>query len=50
MGSKQKFIKKLYPKKASQKYDSNNAAFFAKYICNDKNALVCSSKFHNALK
>ena len=50
-----KFIEKLDPKK-SQKFDMNanilkkNAAFFAKYICNDIHALVRSSKFHNKLK
>ena len=51
-----KFIEKLDPKKASQKSDMStnillkNAAFFAKYICNDINTLIHSSKFHNELK
>ena len=51
-----KFIEKLDPKKASQKSDMStnillkNAAFFAKYICDDINTLIRSSKFHNELK
>ena len=50
MRSKQKIIRKLDPKKASQTYDFKNGAFFAKYICNDVYALTCSSKFCNTLK
>ena len=42
MRSKQKIIRKLDPKKASQRYDFKNGAFFAKYICNDIYALTCS--------
>ena len=50
-----KFIEKLYPKEASQKFDMSNAAlknaaFFTKCICNGINALIRSSKFHNELK
>ena len=51
-----KFIEKLDPKKASQKSDMStnillkNATFFAKYICDDVNILIRSSKFHNELK
>ena len=50
------FIEKSNPKKASQKSDMStnillkNTAFFAKYISNDINALIRSSKFHNELK
>ena len=50
------FIKKLDPKKASQKFNMStnillkNAAFFVKYTCDDINTLICSSKFHNELK
>ena len=51
-----KSIENLDPKKASQKSDMNtnilrkNAAFFAKYTCNDINIFIRSSKFHNELK
>ena len=51
-----KYIENLDPKKASQKSDMNtniirkNAAFFAKYICDDINASIRSSNFHNELK
>ena len=51
-----KYIENLDPKKASQKSDMNtniirkNAAFFAKYTCDDINASIRSSKFHNELK
>ena len=51
-----KYIENLDPKKASQKSDINtniirkNAAFFAKYTCDDINASIRSSKFHNELK
>ena len=51
-----KFIEKLDPKKASQKSDTStnihkkNCAFFAKYICDDINTSIRSSKFHNELK
>ena len=50
------FIEKLDPKKTSQKFDMStnilkiNTAFYAKYICNDINALIRSLKFHNKLK
>ena len=51
-----KFIEKLDPKKASQKSDMSTnilkkmQLFFAKYICDDINTLIRSSKFHNELK
>ena len=51
-----KFIEKLDPKKAFQKFDMSrnillkNAAFFARYISDDNNALIRSSKFRNELK
>ena len=48
-----KFIQNLDAKKASQNSDMNtkqNAAFFAKYSCDDINASIRSSKFHNELK
>ena len=51
-----KFIKNLDAKKASQNSDMStkflkqNAAFFAKYSCDDINASILSSKFHNELK
>ena len=51
-----KYIENLNPKKASQKSDMNtpiirqNAAFFAKYACDDINASIRSSKFRNELK
>ena len=51
-----KFIEKLNPKKASQKSDMStnilkkNAAFFAKYICDDINTSIRSLKFHNELE
>ena len=50
-----KFIEKSNPKKASQKSDMSTnifktIAFFAKYISDDINALIRSSKFHNELK
>ena len=51
-----KYIENLDPKKASQKSDMNtniirkNAAFFAKYMRDDINASIRSSKFHNELK
>ena len=51
-----KYIENLDPKKASQKSDMNtniirkNAAFFAKYTCDDINISIRSSKFHNELK
>ena len=50
------FIEKLDPKKASQKSDTStnilkkNAAFFAKYICDDINTSTRSSKLHDELK
>ena len=50
------FIGKLDPKKPSQTSDMSknilkkNAAFFAKYICDDINTSIRSSKFHNELK
>ena len=46
----------LDSKKVSQKSDMNanitrkNVAFFAKYTCDDMNASICFSKFHNELK
>ena len=49
-------IEKLDPKKASQKYDMStnilkkNTIFFAKYIYDEINALIPSSKFRNDLK
>ena len=51
-----KSTENLDPKKASQKSVMNtniirkNAAFFAKYTCDDINASMRSSKFHNELK
>ena len=51
-----KFIENLDPKKTSQKSDTNtnilrkNAAFLAKYTCDDINSSIRSSKFHNELK
>ena len=51
-----KFIQNLDAKKASQNSDMNtkvlkqNAAFFAKYSCDDINPSIRSSKFHNELK
>ena len=57
-----KFIKKLDPKKASQKSDMStniffkNAAFFVKYICDDINTSIssryrtCALKSQNFLK
>ena len=51
-----KYIENLDPRKASQKSDMNtniirkNAVFFAKYTCDDINASICSSIFHNELK
>ena len=50
------FIEKLDPKKTSQKFDMStnilkiNTAFYAKYICDDINALIRSLKFLNKLK
>ena len=51
-----KFIEKLNPRKASQKFDMSTnilkkiAAFFAKYIYDGINTSIRSSKFHNELK
>ena len=51
-----KFIEKLDPRKASQKFDMSTnilkkiAAFFAKYIYDGINTSIRSSKFHNELK
>ena len=49
------FIEKLDPKKTSQKFNMSTnipkkCSFFGKYICNDINTLIRSSKFHNELK
>ena len=44
-------IKKLDPKNLIwHKHSFKNAAYFAKYICDDINTLIRSSKFHNELK
>ena len=50
-----KSMENLGPKKESQKCDMNRnirkmRLFFAKYTCDDMNASVRSSKFHNELK
>ena len=51
-----KATENLDSKKVSQKSDMNanitrkNVAFFAKYTCDDMNASICFSKFHNELK
>ena len=51
-----KFIEKLDPRKASQKFDMSTnirkkiAAFFAKYIYDGINTSIRSWKFHNELK
>ena len=51
-----KFIGKLDPKTAAQKSDMStnilkkNASFLAKYICDDINTSIRSSKFQNELK
>ena len=55
-----KYIENLDPKKASQKREykhfmntniiRKNAAFFAKYTCDDINISIRSSKFYNELK